>query len=676
MSSPGLGPGLRSIGSAQCGRPSRVAVASSVRISHSSVFFGSCSLRAVAGGGPGAKPTLIPPKAVVRGDALAPVEQSIVWYRVGDLRTTDHVGLSQACSSTTESITPLFVVTPNTPASAIDVLDRLRADLKELRTNLSVRFASTEAEGVLGYLSANGCNRIHVRRDVDSRAIAEVERLRERLQMSFAGVEISLWRDELRTIAAEELIHVPSSYPDFRKWRPKTFADIAVEPVVYTLEKSCDDANIGNIEDMRAKHRAAVQRSFVDDIEARYGEDTTRLGVYPMTPADPVQVVRRLLERLEAYESVDIGRALQDVMWFGLLSPLQIRNAIHSFEREHGRLWAPIYRLGAKTVLGWLDAREFADCAAERDLADDSVTLGGHRPRFYRWRGILTRYVDTGEKEGSSAKPAVVLIHGFGASAQHWERSMSGLLDSTHQCYAFCNIGFGRAEKPPFVYTQHLWELFQASFVRDVVKRRTFVAGNSIGGYLASALACDSDWCAGVALVNSAGTLYSPEEYSKQLAAEANSSVTVAKRRGLLQTVLQESRAARFAACNLLLLYLRGGIAKTLKRVYPSTPDGWTEALENEIRRNSQDFGAVDVIASGFILPRQRPLNELLATGPPLLVLQGALDPLGSKDRVEKLKLAAPRASVEVYQDCGHCLHDEQVRFSRVIYSLASHCQC
>lgn len=592
------------------------------------------------------------------------MDQSIVWYRVGDLRTADHVGLSQACSSTTKSIAPLFVVTPETPAAALEVLDRLRAELKDLRINLFVRFAPTEAEGVLDLVSAHGCNRIHVRRDVDSRAIAEVQLLRKSLEASFAGVEISSWRDELRAISEEKLLHTPSSYPDFLKWRPKAFSDTAPDPVVYTLDKQSaddesDDLFAGSLDDIRTKHRASVQSSFVDAIEARYVDDTARLGVDPMTPAaDPVQIVRRLLERLEAYESVDIARALQDVVWFGLLSPLQIRAVCMAFEREQGRLWAPVYRLGTKTVLRWLDAREFADCAAERDLADARVTLGSHRPSFYRWRGVLTRYVDSGATEESLSKPAVCLIHGFGASAQHWERSIA-LLESTYHCYAFCNVGFGRAEKPPYVYTQHVWELFQASFVRDIVKRRTFVAGNSIGGYLASCFACDSDWCAGVALVNSAGTLYSPEEYSEQVAAEANSSVTVSKPRGLLQTVLQESRAARFAACNLLLLYLRGGIAKTLKRVYPSTPEGWTEALEEEIKRNSLDYGAVDVIASGFVLPKQRPLNELLATGPPILVLQGALDPLGSKDRAAKLQKVASRASVEVFPDCGHCLHDE-----------------
>lgn len=597
--------------------------------------------------------------------ALSPVERSVVWFRVGDLRTKDHVGLSQACSYTEESIFPLFVVTPETPASALRALERLRSELREMRTDLYVRFANSEAQGVLDFVSSHGGNRIHVRRDVDARALDDVRWLETSFQKAHGSVSISSWRDELHDLPRDQLIYAPSSYPEFVKWRPDALAELTPDAVVCSPPKEDAEGakagpDSGSIGAMVTEVEASSRRTFVDAIESRYNEDSARLGVEPIgeNVSDPEGVVYSVLERLEAYESLDIGRALQDVFWLGLLSPRQVRDICIAFEREHGRLWSPIYRLGAKTILRYLDAREFADCSAERDLASDRVMLGNHRPKFYRWRGIIARYVEAGESVASREKPAVCLIHGFGASAQHWERSIA-LLDTQYHCFAFCNVGFGRTEKPPFVYTQHLWELFQASFVRDVVKRKTFVAGNSIGGYLAAAFACDSDWCAGAALVNSAGTLYSPDEYAKQLAMEADSAASNPKR-GILQALLQGSRPLRFAACNLLLLYLRRGIGGTLQRVYPTSPDGWTEALELEIRRNSQDYGAVDVLASGFILPKQRPLNELLADGPPVLVFQGALDPLGSGNRAANLKKVIPegRAYVEVIQ-AGHCPHDE-----------------
>lgn len=225
-----------------------------------------------------------------------------------------------------------------------------------------------------------------------------------------------------------------------------------------------------------------------------------------------------------------------------------------------------------------------------------------------------------------------------------------------------------RYSKPPFYYTQHLWELFQADFIRDKVQRRCFVAGNSIGGYLAAAFASDSgdDMCDGVALVNTAGTLYSPEEYEERQRLEREQPgyelALEQRNRSLLSSILKHSRPLRFLACNLLLMYLRGNTGRTLANVYPTTPDGWTDELEREIRRNSLDVGAVDVIQSGLILPPQRSLNDLLLADscPPVFVFQGRLDPLGSTGRAEKLEkvLSGRDLRVEVVQ-AGHCPHDE-----------------
>jgi pimeloyl-ACP methyl ester carboxylesterase len=594
------------------------------------------------------------------------VGRSIVWLRVGDLRAKDHPGLIQACDAG-NIITPLFVVTPSTPRCAVVALRRLREDLRSLRSELYVRFAETEVAGVSTFLSEERVHRVYVRRDVDARALDDVQSLRSCVRAAHPALDVVVWRDELHAIPESDMLDTPSSYPEFLKKRTRKLVgptdDIVVRSVFAAEggDNAADVSDAGDLEAVEIQFATSRQHTFVDAIEQRFVEDSLRLGVsFGVDATEPEGTVINLLERMEEYETIDVGRALQEVIWLGLLSPRRIRELCVNFERERGRLWSPVYRLGAKTILRYLDAREFAECAAERDLADARVMMGTLRPKFYRWRGVIARYFETGESNASENKPAVCLIHGFGASAAHWKRSLA-LLESDYHCFAFCNVGFGRAEKPPYVYTQHLWEFFQASFVRDVVKKRTFVAGNSIGGYLAAAFACDSDWCAGAALVNSAGTLLGPEEY-KQREAELNetSAGSTSAKRGLLQTMLQESRALRFAACNLLLLYLRGVIAKTLQRVYPTSPDGWTKALELEIRRDSLDDGAVYVLASGFVLPQQRTLNELLANSPPILVFQGKLDPLGTGGRAERLEkiILKGRATVEVIE-AGHCPHDE-----------------
>lgn len=82
--------------------------------------------------------------------------------------------------------------------------------------------------------------------------------------------------------------------------------------------------------------------------------------------------------------------------------------------------------------------------------------------------------------------------------------------------------------------------------------------------------------------------------------------------------------------------------------VYPVNPSAADKRLATEIRRDSLDYGAVEVLASGLNLPPPRSLSALLRlyTGP-LLVFQGRLDPLGKPvDRAQKISQQYPAAKV------------------------------
>lgn len=95
--------------------------------------------------------------------------------------------------------------------------------------------------------------------------------------------------------------------------------------------------------------------------------------------------------------------------------------------------------------------------------------------------------------------------------------------------------------------------------------------------------------------------------------------------------------------------------------MYPAAParaDAWLAA---EILRASTDPGALGVFRSVFFLPPPRALNWLVAEafGGPLLVLQGARDPLNdARGRAAALGRLCPRARV-VLLDAGHCPMDE-----------------
>lgn len=120
-------------------------------------------------------------------------------------------------------------------------------------------------------------------------------------------------------------------------------------------------------------------------------------------------------------------------------------------------------------------------------------------------------------------------------------------------------------------------------------------------------------------------------------------------RRSLFKYIMEESRATRLFFGNLLLQSLRGRIRKTLQSVYPTNPAAADEQLARNILRDSLDYGAVEVLASGMILPPPRSLTELLEQYEgPLLVFQGVLDPLTTKgqDRAAKIQRHYPEATI------------------------------
>ena len=50
-------------------------------------------------------------------------------------------------------------------------------------------------------------------------------------------------------------------------------------------------------------------------------------------------------------------------------------------------------------------------------------------------------------KTSSSYSPALLLVHGFGASTDHWRHNIP-VLSKTHEVHALDLLGFGRSSKP------------------------------------------------------------------------------------------------------------------------------------------------------------------------------------------------------------------------------------
>jgi pimeloyl-ACP methyl ester carboxylesterase len=255
--------------------------------------------------------------------------------------------------------------------------------------------------------------------------------------------------------------------------------------------------------------------------------------------------------------------------------------------------------------------------------------------------------------------PALLLVHGFGASTDHWRHNLP-VLASRHEVHAIDLLGFGRSAKPEGLpYGGALWRDQLVAYVRERIGRPTVLVGNSLGGYAAlaagaalSSAAADSGSpppVAGVVLLNAAGP-FSEEQ------AEPTSWGGIARRtvgRALFTSPLVQ---------RLLFENLRrpATVRRTLQRVYVDQTNV-DDALVESILRPSRDPGAFGVFRTVFDIPRGEPLDALFSRlDAPLLLLWGLRDPwINAEGRRASFSRHAPPQTSEVLLDAGHCPHDE-----------------
>ena len=266
---------------------------------------------------------------------------------------------------------------------------------------------------------------------------------------------------------------------------------------------------------------------------------------------------------------------------------------------------------------------------------------------YWQWRGQSIYYVKAGQRHPE--RPPLLLIHGFGASTDHWRKNITGL-SKDFEVWAIDLLGFGRSAKPEWQYTSDLWRDQLHDFITSVIGQPAVVAGNSLGGYAALCVAAQCpEQAAGLVLLNSAGPFT-----VKDPAPEPHP----------FQKVLGEATQSIFQqpwASFLLFQYVRqrSVIRNTLEKVYLDK-SAITEQLIDEIYRPSCDDGAVQVFASVFRTSQGEKVDVLLQQlRCPLLMIWGEADPwINAKERSEKFRKFYPQLT-EHFLRAGHCPHDE-----------------
>ena len=267
---------------------------------------------------------------------------------------------------------------------------------------------------------------------------------------------------------------------------------------------------------------------------------------------------------------------------------------------------------------------------------------------IWQWQGFNIRY----QHSGAVGTP-LVLVHGFGASSEHWRKNIAEL-GKTNRVYAIDLLGFGQSAKPtpgqPLSYTFETWGQQVLDFCQQVVGEPAFLAGNSIGCVVVLQTAVMAqDWVQGVAML----------DCSLRLLHERKRAMMPWYRRifaPLLQRVLANKAIGQFFFSRLAR---PKPVRNILKQAY-GREAAVTDELVQSLLAPAKDDGAVDVFLA-FIGYSQGPLAEdlLPQVTCPVLVLWGEADPwepiaLGREfEQYEAVEAFMPLPGV------GHCPQDE-----------------
>ncbi len=268
---------------------------------------------------------------------------------------------------------------------------------------------------------------------------------------------------------------------------------------------------------------------------------------------------------------------------------------------------------------------------------------------YWQWRDYQIHYVKAGNLQTHPDRPPLLLIHGFGASTDHWRKNIEGL-QADFEVYALDLIGFGRSSKPSGGYSNDLWRDQIADFITTIIGRPAVVAGNSIGGY--SSLytgSTRSDAVVGVCMLNGVGSF--SEQQPKE---EANSFRDAIAQ--LIKTVILSP-----APSWLIFQFVkkRSYIRKTLEQVYVNKSEV-TDQLIEDIYRPATDPAAPAAFAALFKAERGEYVDTLLAKMTcPLLLIWGDADPWMNTYSRGELFQQHYTALEEHHINAGHCPHDD-----------------
>ena len=257
---------------------------------------------------------------------------------------------------------------------------------------------------------------------------------------------------------------------------------------------------------------------------------------------------------------------------------------------------------------------------------------------------------------GAADRPALVLLHGFGASSGHWRDNAEAIAAAGYRVYAMDLLGFGQSDQPGGRLDNRLWSRQLQCFLEQIVGKPAVVAGNSLGSLVGLTTAV---FRPELVIAVAAAPLPDPTLLSPLPLRRSPSS-----RRWQRWLVLLVSRCLPLG---LLIAVLR---QPPLLRMGLASAYASGERIDRELVQlirwpasRSTAGRALGAMVRGMALRPARATAPqlLLRLNRPLLLLWGRRDRLVPPVIAKRVVQQAPAGLAELHwlEGLGHCPHDE-----------------
>jgi len=286
--------------------------------------------------------------------------------------------------------------------------------------------------------------------------------------------------------------------------------------------------------------------------------------------------------------------------------------------------------------------------------APEGADWGEHA--LWTWKGQGCHW----RRLGDSSRPAVVLLHGFGAGSGHWRRNAGALAAAGWCVYGLDLIGFGASSQPGTHRHQaldnRLWARQVQAFLAEVVGGPAVLVGHSLGGLVA--LTCSVFFPTWVRAVVAAPLPDPSLLMAQRRPPRRRPWRRRLKRRGvqlLLRLLPLELVVPLLAHSPLLDLGIQSAYH------HPVIGD---QELRRVIARPARRPGAVRALRAMSIGMGLRPhrataVSLLQRPGRPTLLIWGGQDRLVPVEVARQCLGLRSDLVLHVIAQCGHCPHDE-----------------